>query len=719
MASSIAGVRLVKCPKCHNILTELANIPVYKCGACGTILRAKIRTANGQKANLGEKVRADILDNSPITHEFSSAEKQLNAQSSELDDSLEQEKSPNLYASDLSVENTWKKQSLELGSNDTSARDPEIDIHKAANKVNSEGKLQKIYAQDDNGWNSQEDKSPELSHQGDVNMKQSDMIEDLQDSTNSDFSSKDVSCGTSSQEDTGDEDCNISITTGAKELFEGTFIHKEAQDPLDSKEKSAGEDDLPDNEMDSDAARHLQSQELPAKPLCEGDASAITGKSNSNLKAISFDSEDFHSVLNWLDPENAGLAVDSPNHQEGSQSTKIRSLQLLQNKILMKMDELRDELGELFGKSAEGKIRALSRLAKQESPTKQNSNFPPPRAFRPSINASPKYRSTHSPNLGEASDICLHCKTNLCSRIGHLRVCPIDSCLHLETMKPKIQMGYSHQPCCHEAQAHDTECKKLQTKVKRQPKHHCRPILGGAPFVICYRCLKLLQLPADFIISRRRLHKLQCGSCSEILLFSYRARTHASPQTPSEVAHPPSTVETNANTNTTTRPEISTPHSTDFARGDPISYTEEYGSFGISYSTETEHPLHVSRNSSSNFMDEANGKRLHRLMGYSSATELLYQHSDIDDDFDSIDPTSLHFLRHYEERSARESKGKGICMFEHPAVESSLYSMRMDEEEDSPKRLRDRRVGAPLSGLMRKGLRELNHGLEKIRLKST
>ena len=32
-------VRLVQCPKCRQVLPELADFPLYKCGGCGTILQ--------------------------------------------------------------------------------------------------------------------------------------------------------------------------------------------------------------------------------------------------------------------------------------------------------------------------------------------------------------------------------------------------------------------------------------------------------------------------------------------------------------------------------------------------------------------------------------------------------------------------------------------------------------------------------------------------------
>lgn len=40
MAES-AKVRVVRCPKCENLLPELEDYPVYQCGGCGAVLRGK------------------------------------------------------------------------------------------------------------------------------------------------------------------------------------------------------------------------------------------------------------------------------------------------------------------------------------------------------------------------------------------------------------------------------------------------------------------------------------------------------------------------------------------------------------------------------------------------------------------------------------------------------------------------------------------------------
>lgn len=37
--SELAKVRLVRCPKCENLLPELTDYSVYLCGGCGAVLR--------------------------------------------------------------------------------------------------------------------------------------------------------------------------------------------------------------------------------------------------------------------------------------------------------------------------------------------------------------------------------------------------------------------------------------------------------------------------------------------------------------------------------------------------------------------------------------------------------------------------------------------------------------------------------------------------------
>ncbi|KAF7143800.1 hypothetical protein RHSIM_Rhsim05G0036500 [Rhododendron simsii] len=45
-------LRPVRCPKCRQVLPELANVPVYRCGGCNTVLQAKTHKNDQDKCSL-------------------------------------------------------------------------------------------------------------------------------------------------------------------------------------------------------------------------------------------------------------------------------------------------------------------------------------------------------------------------------------------------------------------------------------------------------------------------------------------------------------------------------------------------------------------------------------------------------------------------------------------------------------------------------------------
>lgn len=85
----------------------------------------------------------------------------------------------------------------------------------------------------------------------------------------------------------------------------------------------------------------------------------------------------------------------------------------------------------------------------------------------------------------------------------------------------------------------DRQMKFKQLRKDRQfSKRHFRPIAGGAPLIVCYHCLVLLLVPADFVLSRRRCHRLRCGSCLTVLEFSIQEGTHLIRYTPCAMEAP-------------------------------------------------------------------------------------------------------------------------------------------------------------------------------------
>ncbi|KAH1262858.1 Protein ENHANCED DISEASE RESISTANCE 4 [Glycine max] len=146
-------------------------------------------------------------------------------------------------------------------------------------------------------------------------------------------------------------------------------------------------------------------------------------------------------------------------------------------------------------------------------------------------------------------------------------------------------------------QRHRPEVKKYFWEKPSLTRRHYRPVAGGAPFVTCHKCLKLLQLPADFLLFKRVYHQLKCGACQEVLKFSLQNRSHIVSYAPNAL-EPPS-----SSSNLDDRNEVidgSNPHSVSHA--DHISYSDDYGhSVGKSYSSEGDpvsaaplHPLHDS-----------------------------------------------------------------------------------------------------------------------------
>lgn len=55
----------------------------------------------------------------------------------------------------------------------------------------------------------------------------------------------------------------------------------------------------------------------------------------------------------------------------------------------------------------------------------------------------------------------------------------------------------------------------------------CSPFLGGAPFVLCDNCLQLLLIPGTLSTTRKKKHKLRCGACSNIFVFTIRKKKHS------------------------------------------------------------------------------------------------------------------------------------------------------------------------------------------------
>ncbi|KAL6977573.1 hypothetical protein U1Q18_026367 [Sarracenia purpurea var. burkii] len=116
-------------------------------------------------------------------------------------------------------------------------------------------------------------------------------------------------------------------------------------------------------------------------------------------------------------------------------------------------------------------------------------------------------------------------------------------------------------------------------RERHQLKRHVRPVSGGAPFITCYHCSKLLQMPADFLLFKRRCHKLKCSDCSVILKFSLQNGNRIVPYTDytrDDVAPPPSEAEDYIGENNERNLE-SVSYALKCPHAEPVSCSDDYG----------------------------------------------------------------------------------------------------------------------------------------------
>ncbi|KAH0470752.1 hypothetical protein IEQ34_000475 [Dendrobium chrysotoxum] len=208
-------------------------------------------------------------------------------------------------------------------------------------------------------------------------------------------------------------------------------------------------------------------------------------KNNSNVEEQTVAEKDcsnfsIQSFGNGVQAKEHNNLFSSENHELSliSQSNKAEEVVKFplsetddQLKILEKVDELKIQLHRMFSNKSDGKGAPSFNIKVTHFEGKIESNDD-----RSSLFCFSRQSSNSSCLLCQSSGICCH--------NGNRRICQ-------------------------------------ETHVR-----HCRPISGGAPFVICYKCYKLLQLPVDFLVSMKRIHKLRCGSCSEVLVYSFRPRSH-------------------------------------------------------------------------------------------------------------------------------------------------------------------------------------------------
>uniref|UniRef100_A0A0D9X2Z2 Uncharacterized protein n=1 Tax=Leersia perrieri TaxID=77586 RepID=A0A0D9X2Z2_9ORYZ len=391
--------------------------------------------------------------------------------------------------------------------------------------------------------------------------------------------------------------------------------------------------------------------------------------------------------------------VHARHHHQSSDE----SLAPLQKKILKTVDNLKDELSELFSKSPE--LNKPTRTTRQRPPRLPRREGHPPRdaaalaAAAASLHATIRARHAAAhvapPPRGLPSRRYRRCRAD--PQFCHHHGC---CCAGAGAGGGKQACSSCRGHCCRRPRTQQPPAAaagKEVVKRRAPPRNHCRPVLKGAPFIVCSTCFRLVQVPADFaVFPTKAVRKLRCGSCSAVLCYSYRDPDRKKSVSAAASPAPPR------------------------RRRDPFAFMDDF--VDVSYSTEDDQPLHVSRNSSFNTVaDERSSPaaataRLHRLMGYGSASDLLFrQHSpDLYESFSERTTPDVFAGAGAAAAAAKyDRKGKGICLeFDDGDDDDD------DSDEDFSGKMKKSKLRGgsawPLPGFLNKGM----PGMGAIRIKS-
>ncbi|KAL3622032.1 hypothetical protein CASFOL_034228 [Castilleja foliolosa] len=736
-------VRLVRCPKCREVLAELPEVPLYQCGGCGTVLQAKSRRPETSSTEPSSHETDSIAKTQKDVSETSSSDKdfatRLEAESLSDKD--------NITVQDKNGDSAELSDGKSVLSSSPKAAYPQIEDSSIETndflKCDSSGEISKRYLLDDNeetgrGTNF----SDELPSSGELALEAE--LYNTEQHNNDQMWQK------------GDDFVSIVHNSPEHEYLESVLSPEGETDNRVS----------PENDDDKSVSRENENTEKNTiASVCD---SKVASRSPSKESLVSFyvmssDNEQNpdHSPndgnlgrltsLDMLGSSFPLMTNNYPNTQsyyayDGSESSYDGNDDRIAKRISQsgprKIDVGPTEMlrtNNMFRANSEpewaptrssnhadrnhhwgrGKSTEINRyttgnrtrLAGPGPESYRHSSLPPRPVFKPSypepdnidllrtvcelkdqINRMHFQYDRYPPDMeiysgacrrtgynprhnnnnnnqkrlafsGESlrygphiSCSCLHCRpqdwhhsVQLPPHTAHRKNTPYGP----RSDSAPQQYASSEASWCYETdsdnQRHDDEIiKRARLKEKYfKGKRHARPVAGGAPMVVCYHCSELLHLPVDFLLFKKKYHRLMCDACKKVLRFSVQNGTHIVPYVPEASAPPPPPSEVSRrNTESVSR-------AGSIGRADrPVSCSDHYYngimSSGSSFETvedrkmksvliehrdkdeyagliradESAGPSSKWRKGNSE-IEEASSSPLHRLMGYSSPSQVL------------------------------------------------------------------------------------------------
>ncbi|XP_039001129.1 protein ENHANCED DISEASE RESISTANCE 4-like isoform X2 [Hibiscus syriacus] len=532
-------VRLVRCPKCENLLPELADYSVYQCGGCGAVLRAKFR--NREADSSSEKSKEDRLggvsskSQVPLekgivkSSDTSDADVKSSAGSLRCDHQTDAEKEENVDCIDISRNESKvasDKRPVENANN--SGRNKDV-------IVNSIEKEQED--SDSNfGYTVGSQRLGQMSDwltgkQGEKTRLQripKAVVEGLRFSTSNDEGPSnrhlDYSHGYSdSLQNRTDQDGSNRIQL---EQERAELLRK-----LDElKERLSRSCDV----VDKPEEKATFGRVIPPESYGGADTLFPCGSSGSKKPSM---------PLYGPDKRAAGAGPSYYSHLPEPFSYPV-SHDMTRHGLYPPMHNPNHipTYGDPFGSQMLGRAPPLL-------PGEYPQQLPHPYFSGQYMesNHDPFMPYPQSSMLHQASCSCFHCYEK------HRRVAaPVPPSSFGNKMFPGVPcnpMYHIENPGTFGSHFHSSRTTMPQRSVLRTQAHarwpgdinsdiggfvQChpprvevasggrrfRPIAGGAPFILCYNCFELLQMPRKVQLTEKAENKLRCGACSSVINFT-------------------------------------------------------------------------------------------------------------------------------------------------------------------------------------------------------
>ncbi|KAK8711338.1 hypothetical protein V6N13_146622 [Hibiscus sabdariffa] len=533
-------VRLVRCPKCENLLPELADYSVYQCGGCGAVLRAKIR--NHEADTLSDKSEEDRLGGVSIKSHTSS-EKGI-VDSSDASDADVKSSAGCLMSDQRDPENNYvecsnisRNESKVAGAGDRWSVENANDISRSKDEiVNSIGREQEVDSKF--GYTGGSQRLGQMSGWQSGKQEEREQFQRIPRPV-----VEGVRFSTSKHPDEGPSNRDLGSSYGYSESLQNRTdldgsgrIHLE-QDraellrKLDElKEQLSRSCDVVDKPKEKVL---LDPKVVPPESYAGADSWLPNGSSGLRKPSMPFYGPDKRaaeagpSYFSYF-PEPFAYPVEHDMTRHGMYPPMHNP-----NHI--------PAYGDPFGS------KMLGRAPHQFLGEYQQPPHPYFSGQYMESNHDPFMPYPRSSVLHQASCSCFHCYEK------HRRVpapippgsfgtkrfhdVPGNPLYHIDnpgsfgsrfhssrtTMAPSNVNGthaYGRWPSDINSEMDGFVRCRPQRVVLASGGRHIRPIAGGAPFITCSSCFELLQLPKKVQLMVNNEHKLRCGACSTVINFT-------------------------------------------------------------------------------------------------------------------------------------------------------------------------------------------------------